>query len=259
MNTQPQRRLYLYFATENDRAVILLRAARRLWAMILWDRAAGTFTEGQWLKREIDPALCQISPDGRHFLYNVRYNRPNDAATESYTAISRPPYFTALALFAQGWIPGWGGCFLDNGHYWIDGLPGPEAQRVGKTPDLARVIEGTPAKGCTTGLRLTDGRPAPLARDAARRLVALLPKAGQRGCPPGLMWLWRQALAGEQDAIHARYDTLGGRLYRRDGMELALIRDFDELQFRPVRAPYDDRPRGGREPPAPWHPLDGEA
>lgn len=257
MNTEPERRLYLHFATENDTAVILLRAARREWALIGWDRSTDSFTPGQWLKRDINPECCQLSPDGRHFLYRVRYNRADDPATETYTAISRPPYFTALALFAEGWIPGWGGCFLDNGHYWIDSAIAPAAQLVGRTPDLARVIAGDPARGCSTGLRLADGRPAPLARDTTRRLLALLPQVGRDGRAPSLMWLWQQDLASEQDALRARYDTLGGRLYHRNGMDLTLIRDFDDLFFRPVRAPYDDGLSAAKDQ-EPWHPLDGE-
>ena len=52
-----------------------------------------------------------------------------------------------------------------------------------------------------------------------------------------------------------RYDTQGGNLYRRtpDGMEL--IRDFSEMEFEPIRAPYDWR---STEEEPPWHPLDGD-
>ena len=48
-----------------------------------------------------------------------------------------------------------------------------------------------------------------------------------------------------------RYDTQGGKLYRRNGMELELIRDFTDMEFEPIRAPYDWRQEGSD----PWHPL----
>ena len=52
---------------------------------------------------------------------------------------------------------------------------------------------------------------------------------------------------------------MGGRLYRRRGQELELIRDFTEMAFEPLRAPYDWRDETpAAEEPVPWHPLDGE-
>ena len=56
-----------------------------------------------------------------------------------------------------------------------------------------------------------------------------------------------------------RYDTKGGQLYRRTGDEFELIRDFSEMAFEPVRAPYDWREDHAEEDgPKPWHPLDSE-
>ena len=50
-----------------------------------------------------------------------------------------------------------------------------------------------------------------------------------------------------------QYDTMGGKLYRRQGLELELIRDFTDMEFEAVRAPYDDRVED-----TPWHPLDND-
>ena len=56
-----------------------------------------------------------------------------------------------------------------------------------------------------------------------------------------------------------RYDTLGGKLYRRRGQELELIRDFADMRFEEIIAPYDwrhdpDDPSAGQR----WHPLGGD-
>ena len=56
-----------------------------------------------------------------------------------------------------------------------------------------------------------------------------------------------------------RYDTQGGVLYRRRGLELEPIRDFTDMAFEPMRAPYDWRDANDPAEPAPWHPLDGDA
>ena len=55
------------------------------------------------------------------------------------------------------------------------------------------------------------------------------------------------------------YDTMGGKLYRRDGLDLTLIRDFTDMTFEPIRAPYDWRDDETTTPAAkPWHPLNDE-
>ncbi len=90
---------------------------------------------------------------------------------------------------------------------------------------------------------------APLDRAATKRLLA--------EPPPGDKWeLYQRMAAPEGDAL-SRYDTKGGKLYRRRGQELTPIRDFTGMEFEPIRAPYD-----WRDPPdgesGGWHPLDGE-
>jgi len=112
MNTAPEIRLHLFFATETHSAVILLRKSRRLYRMVLWNHHIDSFTDGQWLKKEMYPDACQISPDGRHFLFTVISQHPNAAAFPSYTAISTPPYFTAHMLFPNTY--GYGPTFLGN-------------------------------------------------------------------------------------------------------------------------------------------------
>lgn len=243
MNTDPLIRLHLFFATDNDRALILRQGPSRRYRMILWHRDGDTFEDGQWIDRKVYVERCSLSPDGRHFLYFTLNGRWWSDTRGSFTALSRPPYWTALALFPEGDTWGGGGVFLDNTHYWASG----NADIVGRGEGLARVRLGEPDKGCTTGIRLDSGARAPLDRSATRRLLADPPPANAReifdrmAVPPG-------------DALD-RYDTQGGRLYRRDGLDLTLIRDFSDMEFEPVRAPYDWRDDRAE----PWHPLDGDA
>ncbi len=242
MTEAPLIRLHLFFATENDRALILRQGPTRQFRMILWHRDTDTFVDGQWIKQKIYVERCDLSPDGRHFLYFTLDGHWNSAAEGAFTALSRPPYWTALSLFPEGSTWGGGGIFLDNTHYYAGG----DADIIGRDEGLSRVTLGKPEKGCTTGIRLVSGARAPLSREATGRLLAEPRPIDPRA-------LYDRMAVPRGDAMD-RYDTQGGKLYRRNGMELELIRDFTDMEFEPIRAPYDWRP----EDPEPWHPLKDE-
>lgn len=235
MNTAPTVRLHLFFATDNDDAVILRRARDKEYNLVGWDRATDTFIEGQWIRKYVSPSLCSLSPDGRHFMYYIANADPRRAASEQFTAISRPPWFTALALFPQGGTWRAGGSFLTNKLFWIEG---DVDDLIGRAGDLHRIVHGKVTKDCRTGLRLVNGKPAPLGRDLRERLLA--------GDSPK-----------SNSQAFDRYETEEGRLYRRKGSGRDLIADFTVMEPKFVRAPYDDRTE--HELDSGWHPLDGEA
>jgi hypothetical protein len=111
-------RLFVILAREANRAVIF-RSGPRLWTqLILWDTQKDTFTEGQWFKGTIYTGRCDISPDGSKMIYfgAKHYKRygPYAAGQNNWTAISRPPYWTALAMWDTSGTYGGGGYFEDN-------------------------------------------------------------------------------------------------------------------------------------------------
>lgn len=242
MTTPPLIRLHLFFATENDRAVILRQGPTKQFRMILWHRATDTFEDGQWLKKKVYTERCALSPDGKHFLFFTLDGNWQSDSAGAFTALSRPPYWTALSLFPCGDTWGGGGFFLDKTHYYATG--GPDL--IGRDDGLARVTFGAPEKGCTTGIRLMSGKRAALDRAVTRRILA-------DPAPKDLADLFDRAPAPPSNALD-QYDTLGGKLYRRRGQELELIRDFTDMEFERIRAPYDDRPDDDRS----WHPLKDE-
>jgi hypothetical protein len=211
--TPPTLRLHLSFAKENDRAVILRQGPSKLFRMILWLRETDTFEDGQWLKHKVYVERCDLSPDGRHFLFFALDGQWGSEAGGSYTAISRPPFFTALVLHPQGDTWGGGGTFLSNETYAVDGCDAEDILRR------------------ETGLqRAARGAPSPLSLQ--------IPE-----------WTAQQE-AKVQRAAELGYFTECARLHRvADG---SLIRDFTDMAFEPILAPYADMPR------AAWHPLDGE-
>jgi len=73
------------------------------------------FTNGAWIKGRIYEDKCDLSPDGKLFVYFVHQgSRAGTEFTDSWTAISRPPWLHALAAWPQGTTYGGGGRFVDN-------------------------------------------------------------------------------------------------------------------------------------------------
>lgn len=236
--TDPVVRLHLYFARDVPKAVILRQGPSRQFRMILWDRRDDSFEDGQWTKNKVYPERCAISPDARHFLYFMLDGQWSSAAEGAYTALSRPPFWTALALFPEGSTWGGGGDFLDAKHYYANG----GADIIGRDDGLVRLRRVGATKDCPSGLRYPGGAPfAPSAvRDKEHDPI-------------------QERAPGPSDHPLDRYDTQGGCLFRREGGEMTLIGDFTEMTFERIRAPYDWRDEEGTDSkPAPWHPLDGE-
>lgn len=234
MSTPPTLKLHLFFARDSDRAVILRQGPYKLSCMILWHRETDAFENGQWLKHRVYADRCDLSPDGQHFLYFALKGGATDETKGSYSALSRPPYFTALALFPMGHTWGGGGVFLDSDTYIADG----EQDIIGRANDLSR---------CTRtwdrdigGFRFEDPD------------GTLFDPADFR---PGLH---KPEAPTSATRTHPDYVTRDARLYRRRAKELTLIRDFTDMRFSAIRAPYDWR-KPGESGHKPWHPLDGDA
>lgn len=97
-------RLYAILARESSRAVVFRRGPSKQVLLIAWDTSTDTFDEGQWLKGRIYERRCDLSPNGDLLAYFAGNQKP---PYRTWTAISRPPYLTALALWPKG--DGWGG------------------------------------------------------------------------------------------------------------------------------------------------------
>jgi hypothetical protein len=103
-STKSQTRLFVVLARNAPVGVVFRRGPSRHVLLRRWDLRNDTFEHGQWLKCRIYERRCDLSPDGDLLIYfAANYKRP----LRSWTAISRPPYLTALALWKKG--DGWGG------------------------------------------------------------------------------------------------------------------------------------------------------
>jgi hypothetical protein len=117
--------------------VILRRGPTQWWHVTLWDTKRDTFELGQWFHGRIYPEKCDVSPDGKLWIYFVGRWTNRAAAggySSTWTAVARPPYLTALALWPIGDTHGGAGIFVDDrsvmvNHYKLqhhpDHPPGP--------------------------------------------------------------------------------------------------------------------------------------
>src|ERR1700722_4523881 len=101
---KPATRLYVILARKAPLGVIFRRGPSHHVQLIKWNIERDTFEPGQWLKGRIYERRCDLSPEGDLLLYFAANWRD---PFKSWTAVSRPPYLTALALWPKG--DGWGG------------------------------------------------------------------------------------------------------------------------------------------------------
>lgn len=112
---------YVIVARAAPRAVVLRRGPSEWWHLTLWETDRDRFTSGQWFRGKLYPAKCDLSPDGLLFSYFAGKFRTIDVShgyDRTWIAVSRPPYFTALALWPVG--DTWGGptVFHDDGSFY---------------------------------------------------------------------------------------------------------------------------------------------
>jgi hypothetical protein len=105
MTNKSSARLFVILAREAPVGVIFRRGPTKQVQLIKWDTTRDHFDYGQWLKARIYEHRCDLSPSGEKLIYcAATYKKP----LKGWTAISKPPYLTALALWpnSMGWDGG---------------------------------------------------------------------------------------------------------------------------------------------------------
>lgn len=107
----PRRaRLFAIIARDARRAIVFRRGPTRRTRLIVWNLRDDTLEGGQWFFGRIYERRCDLSPDGELLAYfAAKFVEPHG----TWTAIARPPYFTALAFWPKGDSWGGGGLFED--------------------------------------------------------------------------------------------------------------------------------------------------
>lgn len=107
-----QTSLFVILARVNSVAVIFRRGPSKRVKLIKWHSRSDKFEHGQWFKGRIYERRSDLSPSGEKLVYfAANHKKP----IHSWTAVSRPPYLTALGLWPKGDCWGGGGLFeTDN-------------------------------------------------------------------------------------------------------------------------------------------------
>jgi hypothetical protein len=119
-------RLHVLLARNGKTGVVLRRGPTWHYCAIGWDRAKDAFTVGQWLKGRIYERRCDLSIDGKYMIYFAMNGHWGSAAKGAWTAVSRAPYLSAVALWSKGDCWHGGGLFVDANHkqaartYWLN-------------------------------------------------------------------------------------------------------------------------------------------
>lgn len=128
-------RVHPILARKANTAIIIRRGPSKSVCTLLWDRSNDTFKLGQWLRGRIYERRCDLSPDGKHFIYFAMNGKWGGPVKGSWTAISRAPYLKALALWPWGDCWNGGGLFLSDGKFWRNTTPWhDEKDVVGRLP-----------------------------------------------------------------------------------------------------------------------------
>lgn len=278
-------------------AVLFRRGPAKQVMQLRWHLDSDRIEDGQWLKHRVFSRRCDLAPDGRHLIYFAGYFKPDPITGGSYTAIGRPPCFTALALYPWGSAWNGGGLFLDNRSYWVDdsgprqpgeylvkgtGLkrrPRPPhwiTPRMGEDaelylPRLVRdgwTLRDTESEG--GGYTRTDRwlleRPVAPGWTLRKTFTASLVDRG----PSGEIFWETHALSGPAGEVALDDDWAeiwdGEVLLARRGVlqrfgpgsEVREIADLNDRRFAARAAPYRGLDLHRPTRRRPWHPLDGD-
>jgi hypothetical protein len=135
-------RLFVYLARDRPLAVILRRGPTEWARLSLWHTETDTFEHGQWIKGRVYERRSDLSQDGALFAAFIRQSggRPGQApaASDTWVALSKPPYFSALAVWFIGGTYYTGAFFPRPQHLWL-GFMDEQPPDIGSTPDWLTV------------------------------------------------------------------------------------------------------------------------
>ena len=114
----------MFLARDAPVGVVLRRGPSNWARLTLWHTDTDEFEPGQWLSGRVFERRSDLSADGSLFAYFVRKDTAKamrEVGADSWIAVSRPPWFTALALWAIGGTYCTGPCFPERGTIFLGG------------------------------------------------------------------------------------------------------------------------------------------
>lgn len=115
-------RIHIEFSSVSPMAAILRRGPTRWVRLLAWNTLTDAIEGGSWFHGRIYEDQCSVSPDGKLFAYfaSKHHGRKTRGVGYAWTAVSKLPWLTALALWPQSDTWGGGARFADNRTLIID-------------------------------------------------------------------------------------------------------------------------------------------
>lgn len=154
-------------AFSSPKVVITARYSGRLSRMLLWDTSTDVVESGQWLKARL--YQLDLSPTADFFAYFVEsFHKP----VNSYMAVSRPPFLTALAFWPVFHLIIRDAFFRPGGKAmeWYGQSFDPTGWSESRKPPHSRIEPGCPFQILATDLALDKG---PVTQESARKHAAI--------------------------------------------------------------------------------------
>lgn len=265
-------RLHVLLAREAKIGLVIRRGPSKSACTLLWDRKRDRFKLGQWIRGRIYERRCDLSPDGKHLIYFAMNGRWESETKGAWTAISRVPYLKAINLFAKGDCWHGGGLFLSDKKYWLN--DGRGHIELKKSNHLRRNVSGQPRNyfggECLNVYYNRLKRDGWVMHDKEYQGATLFEKKlvkswilrklaySEIGAPPGRGCYWdAHELCQESTGVLLAFpewewaDYVDGRLVWAVNGQLRaarlgrgtlvgerVLRDFNDMKFEAIQAPY---------------------
>lgn len=135
-------------APRADVAVIFRRGPSKWTEVVRWDTHRDQFERGAWFNGRIYDRRCDLSPDGELLIYFASRFTAESVRDKEYTyawtAVSRPPWLSALALWPKGDCWWGGGLFTSKRQVWLNHRPEESTPHPRHKPLGLRRVEPNP-------------------------------------------------------------------------------------------------------------------
>ena len=116
-------RLFVYLARQSPVAVVLRRGPTDWARLSLWHTDSDRLEHGQWIKGRVYERRSDLSADGSLFAAFVRQSGGRHTRRDTWIAVSRPPFFSALAVWFVGGTYHTGAFFPGRDSLWLGYSP----------------------------------------------------------------------------------------------------------------------------------------
>jgi hypothetical protein len=226
---------------------VLRRGGSTQFCVIDWDLRNDDFRVGQWCKHKLYPHRCDISPDGRWFVYFALNGRWKDEATKgAWTGLSQAPYLKAVKMWPNGSTWGGGGLFFadrssDGFHRIHDRLrlgSGTYFNRLARDGWTHMPAEKNAGKAFEKPMGNGYALRKKVRGEELREAHQLRTPDEKISDLPG--WQWAEVDSTRKRVVWAKDGVLFAARIERKGLgEPKQLFDACPMTFEAIRAPYD--------------------